>query len=139
MIKEFVDRCLEEGAKSFVIDLEACPGMDSTFMGMLAGLAIQFRKKGEVAFAVVGTSDKTFHSLKELGLHHLLVIDPHDAPWTGREAEARSDMSVIDLETVADQEAHIREAHEDLCTADQSNFEKFATVLEMLGSKVPRS
>ena len=44
-----------------------------------------------------------------------------------------------DLEAVADQEAHIREAHEDLCKADQSNLERFAAVLEMLGSKVPRA
>lgn len=139
LIKEFVERCLNEGSTGFVIDLEDCPGMDSTFMGMLAGLAIQFRKTGEASLAIVGTTPRTLALLRELGLHHLLVIEPSDAPWVGRLAEARSNMTALDAESVADQEAHICQAHEDLCEADEANLEKFGAVLEMLGSDMPRS
>lgn len=138
LIKELVDQCLAKGAKGFVIDLEACPGMDSTFMGMLAGLGMSLRKTGKATLAIVGTTPKTFASLKELGLHHLLVIEPKEGAWVGRMEEARKDLETIDLRSEGDREAHIRECHEDLCVADEANFEKFGTVLEMLGSKLPK-
>ena len=44
IIKNFVERSVADGVSNFVIDLEACPGMDSTFMGMLAGLGLGFAK-----------------------------------------------------------------------------------------------
>ena len=136
VIKELVDRCFAKGAKAFVIDLGGCPGMDSTFMGMLAGLGIQFRKSGEATLAIVGTNDKTLASLRELGLHHLLVIEPKEGPWVGKMAEARSDLELIDLQSDVDREQHILESHEELCKADEGNLEKFRTVLEMLGSEL---
>jgi hypothetical protein len=137
-MKEFAEQRIAAGDKTLVVDIGACSGMDSTFMGMLAGFAIQFRKAGDTALAVVGTSPKNRASFKELGLHHLLAINPDGAPWADRMDEARSNMTVIDPKAVADQESHIRESHENLCAADQSNLEKFAAVLEMLGSKMPR-
>ncbi|MGD1978431.1 MAG: STAS domain-containing protein [Akkermansiaceae bacterium] len=135
IIKELVERCLEQGAKAFVVDLEACPGMDSTFMGMLAGFGIDFRKTGRAKLAIVGTNEKTLASLKELGLQHLLVIEPANGPWIERWDEARSDLELIDLKSTIDREEHILECHQDLCEADEANFEKFSTVLEMLGGK----
>ena len=134
VIKELVERCLERGAKGFVIDLENCPGMDSTFMGMLAGLGIDFRRTGKATLAIVGTNAKTLGSLRELGLHRLLVIEPDEGPWVGRLEEARSGLEVIDSASTVDREKHILECHEDLCEADEENLGRFKTVLEMLGS-----
>ena len=134
VIKELVRRCQTRGARDFVVDLEACPGMDSTFMGMLAGLAIEFRKSGKGSLVVVGTNERTLGSLRELGLHHLLRIDPDQGPWIGRLDEARSDLELIDLDTKVDREKHILECHEDLCEVDEENLSRFKTVLEMLGS-----
>jgi anti-anti-sigma regulatory factor len=134
VIKELVKRCQAQGARDFVVDLDACPGMDSTFMGMLAGIAIEFRKSGQGSLAIVGTTEKTRGSLRELGLHHVLVIEPSEGPWVGRLEEARSNLELIDLETTVDREKHILESHEDLCEADEANFGRFKTVLEMLRS-----
>ena len=134
LIKELVDQCVAQGARKFVIDLEACPGMDSTFMGMMAGVGIALRKTGGKTLVVVGTSEKTLSSLRELGLHHLLTIEPAEGPWVGRLEDARRGLELVDLQHTGDREAHIRESHEDLCLADEGNFEKFGTVLEMLGS-----
>jgi anti-anti-sigma regulatory factor len=134
LIKELIERCLDQGAKGFVVDLEACPGMDSTFMGMLAGFGIDFRRTGKATLAIVGTNEKNLGSLRELGLHRLLVIDPEEGPWIGRLEEARSGLDLIDLGGTVDREKHILECHEDLCEADEENLGRFKTVLEMLGS-----
>ena len=81
IIKDFVERSVADGVSNFVIDLEACPGMDSTFMGMLAGLGIGFRKTKRGGISIVGTTEKTSSSLKELGLQYLMTIEPIDGPW----------------------------------------------------------
>lgn len=136
VIKELVKRCLARGARSFVMDLAACPAMDSTFMGMLAGVSLEFRKSGKGSLAIVGTTDKTFGSFRELGLHHILVIEPKDGPWVGRLDEARSDLELIDLDSKVDRERHVLESHEDLCEVNEANFGRFKTVLEMLRSEL---
>lgn len=139
IIKRFVEKSVEQGALKFVIDLEACPGMDSTFMGMLAGLGIGFRKSGMGQIFVVGTSEKTRSSLKELGLQYLMKIEPKDPPWFERMDEARKALVPIDPNYIGDKEAHILECHEDLCEADDANLARFKTVLEIMGSDLVHS
>mgnify|MGYP003889460409 CR=1 FL=1 len=39
ILKSFADQRLAAGERSLVVDLSACTGMDSTFMGTLAGIA----------------------------------------------------------------------------------------------------
>lgn len=133
-IKNFIESSVEEGSQKFVIDLGACPGMDSTFMGMLAGLGISFRKSGKGQIFVVGTSEKTRASLKELGLQHLMKIEPAEGSWVGRLDEAREGLVLVDPKREVDKEAHILECHEDLCMADDANLDRFKTVLDILGS-----
>ena len=38
-LKTVAEKYLENGGCNIVVDLEVCPGVDSTFMGTLAGLA----------------------------------------------------------------------------------------------------
>ena len=39
VLKSVADKYLASGGDTIVVDLELCPGVDSTFMGTLAGLA----------------------------------------------------------------------------------------------------
>ncbi|MDA7493760.1 STAS domain-containing protein [bacterium] len=136
IIKDLVGSSAEGGISNFIIDLEACPGMDSTFMGMLAGLGIGFRKNKKGEISIVGTTKKTRASLKELGLQYLMAIEPTDAPWLGKMDEARGNLVLLDQKSEIDREAHVLECHEDLCTADEGNLHRFRTVLDMMGSKI---
>src|SRR5262249_32918320 len=52
-LKEFAREMVDRGYREFVVDLEKCSMMDSTFMGTMAGVALR---------------------LKELGRGHLQVI-----------------------------------------------------------------
>ncbi len=136
IIKDLVESSAADGMSNFIIDLEACPGMDSTFMGMLAGLGIGFRenKKGEIS--IVGTTVKTRSSLKELGLQYLMAIEPTDGPWFENMDEARGNLVLLDQKSEIDREAHVLECHEDLCIADEGNLHRFRTVLDMMGSEI---
>jgi anti-anti-sigma regulatory factor len=136
IVENFVAAALDAGHGDFVIDLEACPGMDSTFMGMLAGLGIKFRKKRTGSLTILGTSEKTKASLIELGLHHLTRIEPADGPWSGRLEDFRSGLLPITADNDTDKASHVLECHENLCVADDSNLDRFKTVLEILGSEM---
>lgn len=142
LIEKFVTAAFKTGRRIFVIDLESCPGMDSTFMGMLAGLGIKFRKEGEGVLNVVGTSDKTRASLQELGLHYLSNIENGEGPWIGRYEEFRAHLLPIgggvDFDKMS-QENHVLKSHENLVQADDSNLERFRTVLDMMGSQLSDS
>ena len=43
-LREFTGEMMRQGKRRFVIDFSACTGMDSTFLGVLAGLALDLRK-----------------------------------------------------------------------------------------------
>jgi anti-sigma B factor antagonist len=50
-MKELFDQLTEQGKARFIIDFQKCSGMDSTFLGILAGLGIKMMKlnpKGSV-------------------------------------------------------------------------------------------
>ena len=109
--------------------------MDSTFMGMLAGLGMLLKKNGKGQLSIVGTTEKTKASLEELGLNHLMEIEPNTGPWIGKLDEARNDLRPLDDQKNTPKEEHILECHENLCDADSENFERFETVLGVMGSK----
>ena len=133
-IKSFVEAMAESKEMEFVVDLEACPGMDSTFMGMLAGLGIRFRKSKKGKLVIVGTSSKTKASLKELGLQYLSTIEPETGLWEGKVDEIRAGLTPLDVDQKTDRESHVLECHENLCEADEANLDRFKTVLEMMDS-----
>ena len=56
-LKEFAGRALDDRDIGVVVDLDACTGMDSTFMGVIAGLAMRLKKVagGRVILANVST------------------------------------------------------------------------------------
>jgi anti-sigma B factor antagonist len=133
-IKELVEKEMTSGRSQFVIDLEECSGMDSTFMGMMAGIGMRLRKRGGGQLSIVGTCEKSRDSLDELGLAYLMEIEPEEGPWTNQIEEIRRCLGVLGDPSSDGMEEHILECHENLCDADDSNAERFKTVLEVLGS-----
>ncbi len=134
-IKELVDKEMALGRSQFVIDLEECFGMDSTFMGMMAGVGMRLRKKGGGQLSIVGTSEKSRDALDELGLSYLMEIEPEDGLWKKEIDSVRGSLLPLGDSTSVGKEEHILECHENLCDADDTNAERFKTVLEVMGSK----
>ena len=125
-VKEFVKQMIQRGHREFVVDLDACELMDSTFMGTLAGVALRLREIGQGGLRAVNVNVRNAALLENLGLDQLFLVETGhaaDAPATLRQAEpARDD----------DAKETVLEAHEALIEADAHNAVKFKDVVDYL-------
>lgn len=73
-LREFGMAAMDRGCDRILVEMEACTGMDSTFMGTLAGLAAQLGRTGGV-LKLLHASDKNKFLIKMLGLRELVRVD----------------------------------------------------------------
>src|SRR5215213_650813 len=76
VMKEFGDNRIAAGERCLVVDLGACTGMDSTFMGTLAGMAARLSARDKGVLQVADPGSRNRRSLEDLGLDFILDIDP---------------------------------------------------------------
>ncbi len=133
-LKQFGVMAIEQGCRRIILDMDGCIGMDSTFMGVLAGLALRLRRDAEGVVVMMNLSDKTSYLLETLGLDRLLELYP-----AGHLDDAlKQHLSVLgDLSQLAVDESDKRltletmlEAHQDLVKAVPENLPKFKNVIE---------
>lgn len=127
--REFIETIIEGGCRRIFIDFTKCKGMDSTFLGILAGTAIELRKLNPAGELVIGNlSDRNYELICNLGLQNLLTVI--------EEAES-IDESLNALENKEVSEAKkILEAHQNLTKADKENEAKFQDVIAFLQNQV---
>lgn len=137
-VKEFGEDRVRNGERCVVVDLEACTGMDSTFMGTLAGLANRLSERdGVLQIAAAGTKNRD--SLEDLGLDFLMEIEPAEAVWRPVKEKARDLLKTKVAGMKAGTELHTRhvlEAHKILSDANQENKKKFSGVVQLLGGEL---
>lgn len=137
-LKECANQRRDAGEKHFVVDLEDCTGMDSTFMGFLAGLSARVgRDDGWVQIASPGERNR--QSLEDLGLDCVLQISPADAPWRGRVDEIRDQLEPYSpkrLPGMNERARHVLQAHRELASTSDENANRFAGVLQVLEKQV---
>jgi len=131
-LKAYAEKELRDGRTRFVVDLEKCAMMDSTFMGTLAGLAMKLAKTTGGCLQVAGASERNRQSLEDLGLDALMEVDPRDAEWQGHLEKIRSDLAPLEESGEESDALHVLQAHRQLCDANGNNLSKFATVLDVL-------
>lgn len=135
VIKSFADQYIDAGGRIIVIDLEICPGIDSTFMGTLAGITSRLRPL-DGALHIASATDRCLNALESLGLDALLAIEPPDAPWRGRVMEIRQHLKPAPHEFPSldslSQTKHVLESHEILSDLSEENAAKFQHVTECL-------
>ncbi|NCG09186.1 MAG: STAS domain-containing protein [Verrucomicrobia bacterium] len=132
--RDFIDGILAKGHSRFVFDLEACRGMDSTFLGILAGLAIELRdKQPNGTLLLCNLSSNIRELLNNLGLDTLLFIDSDLCGDCGTEHE----FTQLKNQEIADAR-EVLKAHESLIEANQDNAAQFEDVISFLRSQVDR-
>ena len=130
--REFIEKILAGGSQDFYIDFTECKGMDSTFLGILAGAAIELRKLTPARELVVGNlSDRNYELICNLGLQNLLTIDE-------RAKQANAKYDALKNQEVSDAK-NILEAHENLTAADHENEAKFQDVIAFLRNQVKKN
>lgn len=140
-LKRFCLNALEHGCHDVIFDMEDCVGMDSTFMGVLAGIAIHPDNDRDVEVIVMNLSVRTHEMLTTLGLERVLKCydmgDPQPA-LKKRLAE------VLHLENLEDDQhkglslATMLQAHQHLVDIDPANMTRFRDVLTYLDQEVKR-
>ncbi len=133
-LKQFGVTAIERGCSRVIVEMQDCVGMDSTFMGVLAGLATQIKKTdGEVVLRNI--SEKNAFLIKMLGINHLVKIDTESVtgPMLGPS---------MPLQVGADKRQMTQTmitAHEALIEAAPDNMVKFKDVLVYLKDDLSRT
>lgn len=124
--KQFAREMVDRGYREFVVDLDHCAMMDSTFMGTMAGLALRLRELGEGHLQVVHCGPRSRDLLSGLGLDQLFRIS----------SDGTSAPPCQELEKSAvgkqEQARQMFDAHQALCDAAPENLPRFKDVLEYL-------
>ncbi len=123
----FLSKARQEGTRSAYIDLSACLGMDSTFMGLLVGQAQAFGEKGG-RLAVVKPNELCLRLLKQLGVDEVITVVP-DAEVPSAEYTDISGDGSVDQKVRTDL---VRQAHKDLASLNDENRAKFSAFLKAL-------
>ncbi len=131
-VKEFVQRMISKGHNDFVLDLEKCELMDSTFMGTLASVAFSLRDLESGLLRVVRANTRNFSLLEGLGLDHLFQVEPEPSPSLPPSLHKAG----IPGSAPDEQRLAILEAHEALIDADPRNAVRFQDVIEYLRQEI---
>ena len=135
-LKQFIAKvAAERPVLTVAIDLKECIGMDSTFMGVLAGLSGRLRKNNQT-LEVINLSTKNAQLLKTLGVDQVLSFyeDGHGHDLAAGTVEAVPTDQASEKEMA---ETALR-AHEKLAEICDENQPRFKRVIELLKEDVDR-
>jgi anti-sigma B factor antagonist len=127
-LKEFAQEMVNRGYREFIIDLENCAMMDSTFMGTMAGVALRLKELGHGHLHIVHCGTRSRELLSGLGLDQIFSIHSNGA--------GSPECAFVDTAAAAaekkEQTRIMLEAHEALCQAAPENIFRFKDVLDYL-------
>ena len=135
-LKQFGIAALGNGCRDVVIDMAECTGMDSTFMGVLAGFASRLKQKEDGQIYVVNLADRTRNLLATLGLDQ--AVKAFMVGFTPPQFQQILAAGFGEQEITGGGESRqsvastMLEAHESLVKLDPENIPKFKDVISFL-------
>lgn len=134
-LKQFGQAAVDGGCRLMLFDMTDCTGMDSTFMGVLAGLALRLRRQ-DGALHLFNLSERTRGLVGTLGLDQ--VVGAYAVGQTPEELRPLAETSLRMTTLAAGGESKtttartMLEAHEQLVEVDAANRPRFKDVLTFL-------
>lgn len=141
-LKRFCMNALVHGCQDIVFDMEECQGMDSTFMGVLAGIAIHPGGAGKPRVIVVNLTARTHDMLMTLGLERVLECHKQADPQPELKHRLAAALHLDRLEVDDDRTLSLTtmlQAHQHLVDVDPENMARFRDVLTYLDQEVQRN
>lgn len=137
--KQIADQRIAAGERVVVLDLAECSAMDSTFMGVIAGIARQVIPGGGKVQVISG-GERIRDLLGGLGLDSILEIDPPDAIWLHDIESYRSRLQPPTSENSKERNARmILDAHIELSQLNEKNANQFKSVIELFNEEVNKN
>jgi anti-sigma B factor antagonist len=142
-LRKFALEKIEQGQEEFVADLGQCQGMDSTFLGVLAGIGLRLRQNGHAATVhIVHISPRNLELLQTLGLDRLFSTSSETSPpLMAPEYHQLADTDLTHLAHTLDKDETtdlMIEAHDNLIQADERNAPRFRELARFLREVVER-
>lgn len=135
--KTVVTGLWDRGCSHFVLDLTECLLMDSTFLGVLAGLGLRYPHNGDKdgAFELLNPNARISDLLENLGVAHLFKV-VQGPPTADRPLKAVDDTP--GQRDGAEVTRTCLEAHRTLMNINPANVPKFKDVTEFLQEDLRR-
>ncbi len=131
-LKEFTREMVNRGYREFVVDLENCAMMDSTFMGTMAGVALRLKELGHGHLHVVHCGERSRNLLMGLGLDQIFDIHSNGTAAPECELLKADKANGAAAEQKKQVSADMLDAHQALCDAVPKNLSRFKDVLDYL-------
>jgi anti-sigma B factor antagonist len=137
-LKRLIGELWEMQYKHFVFDLRDCQTMDSTFLGVLSGIALKFSEGKNVQVGapleLLNPNPRISETLENLGVADLFCIRNTEQPLAERfEPLAQSaNKSPVELTR------NCLEAHKTLMILQPENVQKFKDVTQFLADDLKR-
>lgn len=128
-VREFFSNRRSAGQTEFIVDLKDCRGMDSTFLGILAGLANDLTRVGG-SITLTRPGETLVAIIQNLGLDRLLkVVADFENATAGTPLPAQSLNEI-------EQAKLVLQAHESLVAANPATKPNFLDVIEFLKERL---
>ena len=128
-LRSFFEECLVVGRRNYVVDFQECSSMDSTFLGILVGLAMKLRKfEDEGRLTLINLKDRNLETVRNLGIHKIAYVNPDDLSSDERELndlESNEGRESVGSETIC-------QAHKTLMELNERNSKMFCDVVNFL-------
>ncbi len=138
-LKNLVTELWQRGYRRFVLDLCECIIMDSTFLGVLAGIGLKFAESNEggakCLVEIASPNERISDILENLGVSHLFTVIQASNPGAEnfepltRDGEAASRVEVT---------RNCLEAHKILMNLNPANVGKFKDVAQFLAEDLKK-
>lgn len=138
--KTVIGKLREQGYKRFVLDLSDCLLMDSTFLGVLAGLGLKFGQgagngQAEASIELLNPSTRISELLENLGVNQLF----HVRKGPTLSVENQNCLEQVAASTDKTELARTcLEAHETLMNINPANVPRFKDVARFLAEDLKR-
>lgn len=132
-LNDFFDAITQKNNITVRVDLEECTGMDSTFLGLLAGVALEFKKQEKKnSIYLVNVCNRNLESIENLGLNLIFQVNPTEDPSLCFKNNNLQSLGSEEKSTPST----ILKAHENLVNAHSSNSYKFQDVISFLKKQI---
>lgn len=139
-MKQFIHKVIDDqAAEKILVEMSQCTGMDSTFMGLIAGIACYLKSKPEIQFELINLSERNKKLLLTLGVDRVVT---YSMSATEEQQSILNRLSGTVQSLKSDQNSKLDaakttlEAHETLVDINPDNLIKFRSVLEYLQDDV---
>jgi anti-sigma B factor antagonist len=133
-LKEFFSEMARQGKTQLAVDFQHCTSMDSTFLGVIAGAALELMQHQPAgALTLVRVGERNLELIRNLGLHRLTTVDPGGTvAGSGVGGQPLTEKMRTEIERTR----LVLEAHENLLAAEPANAAKFQDLLTFLRSQL---